>query len=84
MFFAKNEIIELAHGKKHMVLDTTKYEGKYYYYVVEISEDETSVTENFQVITTVSENGNLFVKTIRDELEKILVKIFEKDLGIRD
>ena len=40
MFFAKNEIIELAHGKKHMVLDTTKYEGKYYYYVVEVTQDE--------------------------------------------
>ena len=83
MFFAKNEIIELAHGKKHMVLDTTKYEGKYYYYVAEISENEREVTENFKVITTVSENGNLFVKTIKDDLSDVLVKIFKKNLNIR-
>ena len=83
MFFAKNEIIELAHGKKHIVLDTTKYEGKYYYYVVEIDDNEREVTENFKVITTVSENGNLFVKTIKDDLSDILVKIFKKNLNIR-
>ena len=83
MFFAKNEIIELAHGKKHIVLDTTKYEGKYYYYVVETTEDEQNITNNFKVITTVSENGNLFVKTIKDDLEDTLVKIFKKNLNIR-
>lgn len=83
MFFAKNEIIELAHGKKHIVLDTTKYEGKYYYYVVEVTQDEQDVTDNFKVITTVSENGNLFVKTVRDDLFDVLVKIFKKNLNIR-
>ena len=83
MFFAKNEIIELAHGKKYIVLDTTKYEAKYYYYVVEVTQDEQDVTENFKVITTVSENGNLFVKSVKDDLEDILVKIFKKNLNIR-
>ena len=83
MFFAKNEIIELAHGKKHIVLDTTKYEGKYYYYVVEVTQDEQDVTDNFKVITTVSENGNLFVRTVKDDLFDILVKIFKKNLNIR-
>jgi hypothetical protein len=83
MFFAKNEVIELAHGKKHIVLDTTKYEGKYYYYVVEITEDEKNITNNFKVITTVSENGNLFVKTVKDDIYDELVKIFKKNLNIR-
>lgn len=83
MFFAKNEIIELAHGKKHIVLDVTKYEGKYYYYVAEITDDEQNVTEKFKVITTVSENGNLFVKTVKDDLYDDLVKIFKKNLNIR-
>ena len=66
-----------------MVLDTTKYEGKYYYYVVEVTQDEQDITDNFKVITTVSENGNLFVKTIKDDLYDILVKIFKKNLNIR-
>ena len=83
MFFAKNEVIELAHGKKDIVLDTTKYEGKYYYYVVEITEDEKNITNNFKVITTVSENGNLFVKTVKDDIYDELVKIFKKNLNIR-
>ena len=83
MFFSKNEVIELAHGKKHIVLDITKYEGKYYYYVVEITEDEQNVTDKFKVITTVSENGNLFVKTVKDDLYDELVRIFKKNLNIR-
>jgi hypothetical protein len=83
MFFSKNEVIELAHGKKYIVLDTTKFEGKYYYYVVELTGDEKNITNNFKVITTVSENGNLFVKTVKDDLYEDLVKIFKKNLNIR-
>ena len=83
MFFSKNEVIELAHGKKHIVLDVTKYEGKYYYYVVEVTQDEQDVTNNFKVITTVSENGNLFVKTVKDYILDDLVRIFKKNLNIR-
>lgn len=82
MFFAKNEIIELTGGKKHIVVDTTKYNGIYYYYVCEVSIDGTNVVDNFSIITTVSENGCLFVKTIKDGLKEELTNIFKEKLNL--
>lgn len=83
MFFAKNEIVELAGGKKYIIVETTEYKEKYYYYICEVTEDEQDVKDEYKVITTVSENGSLFVKTIKDELEPILTDIFKKKLEIR-
>lgn len=82
MYFKKNEIIELSGGKKHIVVDTTMLEGTYYYYVCEVEKDESEIIPNFKVITTVSENGCLFVKTVKDELAENLITIFKENLNL--
>lgn len=83
MFFDKNEIIELKSGTKHIVVDLLKYEEDYYYYVCEVAKDETKLLNDFKIVKTVNENGNLFVKTVKGELfDKILI-IFKERLNIR-
>lgn len=82
MYFAKNEIIELKGGKKHVVVDTTEYHGKYYYYVCEVDQEETKIVPKFKVITTEDHNGYLFIKTIKKDLEKELTTIFKEQLNI--
>lgn len=76
MDFKKNEIIVLGSGTKHIIVDTTEYENKYYYYVAEVNEEEEKVKNNIEVITTVTENGNIFVKRVKGELENILMDMF--------
>lgn len=75
MDFKKNEIIVLGSGTKHIIVDTTEYENKYYYYIAEVNEEE-KVKNNIEVITTVTENGNIFVKRVKGELENILMDMF--------
>lgn len=82
MFFKKDEIIELSSGKKHVVVDTTQKDGKYYYYVCEVNKEEKEIIPNFKVITTVSENGCLFVKTIKNELGDELTTYFKENLNL--
>ena len=79
MDFKKNEIIVLGSGTKHIIIDTTEYDNKYYYYVAEVDEEEETVNENIEVITTVTENGNIFVKRVKGELEKQLINIFKNN-----
>ena len=55
VIFAKNEVIRLMSGKKHIVVDAINYEGKYYYYVCEVDKDEKKVIDNFRIITTTKE-----------------------------
>ena len=79
MDFKKNEIIVLGNGTKHIIIDTTEYDNKYYYYVAEVDEEEETVNENIEVITTVTENGNIFVKRVKGELENQLINIFKNN-----
>ena len=82
MLFKKNEIIELSGGKKHIIVDTTQLEGKYYYYVCEVQEDESEIIPNFRVIMTINENGRLFVKTVKDDLADKLTVMFKENLNL--
>ena len=82
MLFKKNEIIELSGGKKHIIVDTTQLEGKYYYYVCEVVEDESEIVPNFRVIMTINENGRLFVKTVKDDLADKLTGMFKENLNL--
>ena len=79
MDFKKNEIIVLGSGTKHIIIDTTEYDNKYYYFVAEVNEEEETVNENIEVITTVTENGNIFVKRVKGELENQLINIFKNN-----
>ncbi len=83
MDFSKNEIIVLGSGVKHIVVETTEYENKYYYYVAEVDESESTVKGDLEVITTVTENGNTFVKRVKGELEEKLKCIFDEKLDIK-
>ena len=82
MYFKKNEIIELSGGKKHLIVDTLQFEGTNYYYVCEVVNGESSIVPNFKVIKTIEENGNIFVKTIKDELSNKLTAMFKENLNI--
>ena len=83
MDFKKNEIIVLGSGIKHIIVETTEYENKYYYYVAEVNEEENTVKNDIQVITTVSENGNIFVKRVKGELETTLMNMFNENNKIK-
>jgi hypothetical protein len=82
LVFEKNEIITLKDGIKHIVVDILEYENKYYYYLAEVDNDETTVKNKFSIVTTVSENGNTFIKTIKGDLLEELTTIFNEKLEI--
>lgn len=82
MLFAKNEVIRLVSGKKHIVVDSINYNGEYYYYVCEVDKDEKKVIDSFKIITTTNEYGNTFIKTVTGDLSYVLEEMFKKNLGI--
>lgn len=82
MVFRENEVIELDGGKKYIVVYVLEHEGSYYYYVCEVNQEETSINPVFKIITTVKENSNVFVKTVKDELANELELEFKEKLNI--
>lgn len=82
MVFSEKDVIELTGGKKYIVVSSLKENNSYYYYICEVKDDELEVNPVFKVITTVKENGNLFIKTIKDELLIELETKFKNKLNI--
>ena len=82
MVFAKNEVLELFNGKKYIVVETINQNNIWYYYVCEVNNEENKIKEEFKIITTVSENGNLFIKTVKGKLQEKLELIFKEKLQI--
>ncbi|MCH5167800.1 MAG: hypothetical protein J1F35_07965 [Erysipelotrichales bacterium] len=82
MIFAKKEVIELSGGEKYIVVDSLNEDNIWYYYICEVNKDETKLEDNFKIITTVSENGNLFIKTIKGDKYTTIEKIFKEKLQI--
>lgn len=82
MIFTKKEVIELSGGKKYIVVDALEEKGIWYYYLCEVNNKETKVKPYFKIITTINENGNLFVKTVKDELASSLETKFKERLKI--
>lgn len=82
MIFKKNEVIELYGGKKYIVAETLNQDNNYYYCVFPVNKEETSVNANFLIITTVLENKNLFIKTVKGKQKSDLELIFKNKLKI--
>lgn len=82
MVFQENQVIELQEGKKHIVVSVLELEGTYYYYVCEVNKEETAVNPIFKIITTVTENDNVFIKTVKDDLANKLELLFKNKLEI--
>ena len=82
MIFSKKEVIELSGGKKYIVVDAMQEKGIWYYYLCEVNEKGDKVNPYFKIITTINENGNLFVKTVKEELASVLESKFKNRLNI--
>lgn len=82
MIFTKKEVIELSGGKKYIVVDALEDQGIWYYYLCEVNDKETKVNPYYKIITTINENGKLFVKTVKNELANSLENKFKDRLEI--
>lgn len=82
MIFKEKEVIELSGGKKYIVAKTLNQNNAWYYCLFEVNKEETQVKEDLRIITTVSENGNLFIKNVKGKLAEDLEIIFKEKLNI--
>jgi len=73
MYFAKDEIITLNDDKKYLVLDTTVLDDDVYYKIKEVNNDETETIGEEIYITTLNQEGRIYIndKLSLEEIEKV-------------
>lgn len=82
MVFKEKEVIELSGGKKYIVAKSINQDDCWYYGLFEVNTEETKVRTKLRIITTVSENGNIFIKNVKGKLAEELEIVFKEKLNI--
>lgn len=74
-------IVTLENDKEFLLLETTKYYGKNYYYAVEVAEDETKI-KSYKIFEALIQNGEEYIVEIKDmKLQQTLLSIFRNNFS---
>lgn len=72
-----NSIITLDNDEKYIVLNQAVYQGKNYYFVARVTDDEEEVTEEFKLLEATEVNGEKALQLVTDEkVINLLTKYF--------
>jgi predicted RecB family nuclease len=69
-----NKIITLGNNEEYLVVDKVEKDGKEYYYVAEVNEDETDIKDNYKIVCATYDDGNIYLDEVlgEDQLKAIL------------
>ncbi len=70
-----NQVMELADGKKYVIIKQAIYKGDTYYVSLRLTDDEENVMEELVIFEEVDINGQKSVKKVNDyNLAKLIFK----------
>ncbi len=78
----KDSVITLENGKEYILLDSTIYEGKNYFFAVGYEKNENKATNEYKFFEEQNSNGEVYIQEVVDiELTKILLAHFTVNYG---
>ena len=69
-----NKIVTLGNGEEYLVIDKVEKDGKEYYYVAEVNEDNTDIKDNYKILCATYKNDDIFLDEVlgEDKLKEVL------------
>lgn len=81
MIIEKNKIITLGNKEKYLVISHIENNKKNYYYIAQLDETEKDIKENYKIMESKEEDGNIFLDEVVGETNlKIILPLFVKDI----
>lgn len=76
-----NKIVTLGNNEQYLIVDKVDKDGKEYYYIAEVNEDETDIEDNYKIVCATYKNGDIFLDEVlgEDKLKSIL-PMFVKEI----
>ena len=76
-----NKIITLGNKEKYLVISHVVNNLKDYYYIAEIDETGKDIKDNYKIMESHLENGNIYLDEVVGETNlKIILPLFVKDI----
>lgn len=75
-----NKIVTLGSNEQYLIVDTVVKDGKEYYYIAQVNEDETDIMDNYKIVCATYKDGEIYLDEVlgEDKLKSIL-PMFVKD-----
>ena len=75
-----NKIVTLGSNEQYLIVDTVIKDGKEYYYIAEVNEDETDIMDNYKIVCASYKDGEIYLDEVlgEDKLKAIL-PLFVRD-----
>jgi hypothetical protein len=75
-----NKIVTLGNNEEYLIVDKVEKDGKEYYYVAQVNEDETDIEDNYKIVCATYDNDEIYLDEVlgEDKLKSIL-PMFVKD-----
>ena len=69
-----NKIVTLGNNEEYLIVDKVEKDGKEYYYVAEVNEDETDIKDNYKIVCATYNNDEIYLDEVlgEDKLKSIL------------
>lgn len=75
-----NKIVTLGNSEQYLIVDKVVKDGKEYYYIAQVNEDETDIEDNYKIVSATYKDGEVYLDEVlgEDKLKSIL-PMFVKD-----
>ena len=69
-----NKIVTLGNNEEYLIVDKIEKDGKEYYYVAQVNEDETDIKDNYKIVCATYKDGEIYLDEVlgEDKLKSIL------------
>ncbi len=69
-----NKIVTLGNNEEYLVVDKVEKDGKEYYYIAEVNDDETDIKDNYKIVSATYDDDNIYLDEVlgEDQLKAIL------------
>ena len=69
-----NKIVTLGNNEEYLIVDKVEKDGKEYYYVAQVNEDETDIEDNYKIVCATYKDDEIYLDEVlgEDKLKSIL------------
>ena len=69
-----NKIVTLGNSEQYLIVDTVVKDGKEYYYIAQVNEEETDIEDNYKIVCASYKDGEIYLDEVlgEDKLKSIL------------
>lgn len=69
-----NKIVTLGNNEEYLIVDKVEKDGKEYYYIAQVNEDETDIEDNYKIVCATYKDDEIYLDEVlgEDKLKSIL------------